>query len=111
MSVTFYDRDNVARYNADGDQVGGGIEVNFSNGNAMSVLIMMGATDYENPELYGEMVGYDFRKSICRALVTIDMVLSFNRINHDYADYYVEVKRRLERLLTVFSDAENVCWS
>ena len=109
MSITFYDQNNPAKYNDDGDQIGGGIEVNFANGNAYTVLSLMGLCGKDNPDLCGEMNGHDFRKCAYRALATLDMINDESRFNVDPIDV-AYAKERIKRLLTVFADAETVCW-
>lgn len=109
MSVTFFDANNPARFNTDGDQIGGGVEVNFSNGNATMVLQLMGLYD-EETGLYGETSGYDFRRSIIRGLANVDIVLKSNNVNNDIFQNHLTMKSRLERLLTAFSDTLIVRW-
>lgn len=112
MSITFYDKDNPARRNDDGDQIGGGTEVNFSNINAYNVLRLMSLCSKYNPDLYGEMNGEDFRKCIHLGLANLDMGFNsgkFTISNHDMG-FYLELKNRIHRLETVFMDTETVCW-
>lgn len=113
MSVTFFDKNNPAKYNDDGDQIGGGIEVNFANGNAYTVLSLMGLCDQDvNPDLSGELNGHDFRKCAYCALATLDMMNDESRFNVGPIDvaHWGYAKERITRLLTVFADAETVCW-
>lgn len=107
MSVTFFDADNPAQLNSDGDQVGGGIEVNFSNANAAFVLELMGVYE-EDAFLIGEMSGEEFRKNIVRGLANIEILMTLNS-SFNKAHLTV-VKSRLERLQTVFVDTVLVRW-
>lgn len=104
MSVTFFDKNNPAKYNEDGDQIGGGIEVQLSNNSAAFVLSLMGLGIRDKPDLYGEMNGHDFRKCAYRALTNLDIAYNPNDYN------YRAMKSRVERLLTVFADTETVRW-
>lgn len=108
MSVTFFDVDNPAKFNADGDQIGGGIEVNFSNTNAAFVMQIMGIYDEDTAFLVGEMSGEEFRKNIIRGLANVEII---SESGSNFTDaHMVLVKSRLERLLTVFADTKLVRW-
>lgn len=100
MSITFADPSNPARYNEDGDQIGGGSDVNFNNSNAFHILLILGLCKAENPELYGTVDGNTFRKCCIKALVIIDIF----KPNYSY------LKEKINRLLTVFADCEQVTW-
>ena len=107
MSVTFFDANNPARFNTDGDQIGGGVEVNFSNTNAAFVLELMGIYE-EDAFLIGEMSGEEFRKNIMRGLSNVEIMMT---ANSNLTDAHLSVvKSRLERLATVFMDTVLVRW-
>ena len=107
MSVTFFDANNPAQFNADGDQIGGGVEVNFSNSNAAFVLELMGIYDEDAAFLIGEMSGEEFRKNIMRGLANVEIMTA----NSNMIDAHLSVvKSRLERLATVFVDTVLVRW-
>ena len=112
VSITFYDKDNPARHNDDGDQIGGGVEVNFNEANAYNVLLLMGLCSRVNPDLYGEMSGADFRKCIHLGLANLDMAFNSGKftISDWELDFYFGLKNRIERLLTVFMDTQTVSW-
>lgn len=112
MSVNFYDKNNPARWNDDGDQISGGIEVNLANSNAYTVLSLMGLCSRDNPDLYGEIDGHNFRKCAYRALANLEIAFNPSLISMSDDDdfYYRAMKSRVERLLTVFADTETVCW-
>jgi hypothetical protein len=103
MSVTFYDPSNIPVYDNDGDKVGGGLEVNFSNVNAANILQLMGF-DHESG-LYGEASGDDFRKSIGRGLAYVYLL-----VGHKDEYMWYEIKHKLFRLQTVFEEALLVRW-
>lgn len=107
MSVTFFDANNPAQFNADGDQIGGGVEVNFSNTNAAFVLELMGIYE-EDAFLIGQMSGEEFRKNIMRGLSNVEIMMT---ANSNLTDAHLSVvKSRLERLATVFADTVLVRW-
>lgn len=110
MSVTFYDANNPAQYNSDGDQIGGGVEVNFNNGNAATVLQLMGLYSNESGlGIYGELSGEDFRKSVLRGLANMDILANLTKSNIDPL-YQINLRRRLERLLSAFADSILIRW-
>lgn len=108
MSVTFYDADNPAVYDEYGDQLGGGQTVNISNSNAAHLLVYMGITDPNDPNLYGELDGDSFRRCVIRALANVDLSIKNDSSMFEYYEY---AKDRLGRFLTVFADTRLVCWS
>lgn len=110
MSVTFYDANNPAQYNLDGDQIGGGVEVNFNNGNAATILQLMGLYSNESASgIYGELDGESFRKSVFRGLANMDILAGFSHSKVDPL-YQINLRRRLERLLTAFADSILIRW-
>lgn len=110
MSVSFYDPNNPAKYNEDGDQVGGGIEINVNNSNGYSILMLMGLCGPDNRDMYGDLDGDTFRKCCIKALCTIDM-MTFNVQTIENLDFWMHIESRINRLLVVFSDADRICWS
>jgi len=105
MSVTFYDPSNLVKYNEDGDQIGGGLDINVSNGNAFEILLALGLCTLENPVLWGTLDGDTFRKCCIKALLIIHMK---ELHPNDYRSFYLSQK--INRLLTVFADCETVNW-
>lgn len=108
MSVTFFDPNNPAVYNDDGDQVGGGTEVNFNNHNAYGILMLMGMCGPDNHDMFGDLDGDTFRKNCIRALSVIDM-MQFN-VKTNCFELCISLKSKISRLLVVFDDSERICW-
>lgn len=110
MSVTFFDPNNPAEYNLNGDQVGGGTEINVNNVNGYNILMLMGLCGPDNHNMYGDLDGDTFRKHCIKALSMIDM-MQFNVQSTENLEFCIRLKSRISRLLVVFSDADRICWS
>ncbi len=96
MSVTFYDPADPPHFELKGFE--GGIWLNFSNANGLTILYYMGLN---HEDLYGEMDGADFRRCVHRG---IEMVKLLNIPQKTY------ILDRYEQMMHTFSNSEIVKW-
>ena len=123
MSVTFCDPMNPTEYDNEYNIVGGGREVNVSNGNAYDIL---NALQIPSEDLYGSLSGSEFRALCNRAIIRMTNTRAGRLMNepipssvdaHPEHATLVNVGRdrnyllnRVQELLEAFKDSEEVCW-
>jgi hypothetical protein len=105
MSVSFYDPENMIKYDEDYNVVGGGPEANFANTNARMILDVLGLET--DPSLYGEVSAEDMIVAIERGIVGVS-----NFCGED--DYKVYLLRSFQALKEVaeasMNHSKKVCW-
>jgi hypothetical protein len=96
MSVTFYDRNNPVKYDADYNIIGGGPEANFSNVNARMILnILELETDVS---LYGEIPAKELICVIERTIARLNEYKSDNRTKIYLENYILDSFQKIKQV-------------
>jgi hypothetical protein len=123
MSVTFSDVNDPLTHDENSLQVTGK-GANYNNANAAAILQIMGLYDWENPTLYGEMSGFEFRKALLVGISNIEIMIYISdgfetggfwmasgdwRISEKLG-HYSKIRARLMYMFEQFADSKEIRW-